>query len=144
MVQLKAGISSEAHAVDELYLSLAPHPSSNAAARTALASFFYHQPNACRDDFVGTFLIAVGEALANAIEHSDSHDLIEVIASIREFHAIVTVHDNGHGFVMGNAKLPPPDSERGRGLPLMQLCTDALEITTAPGLGTTVMLVRAL
>jgi hypothetical protein len=77
MVQLKAGISSEAHAVDELYLSLAPHPSSNAAARTALASFFYHQPNACRDDFVGTFLIAVGEALANAIEHSDSHDLIE-------------------------------------------------------------------
>src|SRR5579872_7427951 len=44
------------------------------------------------------FIFAVGEALANAIEHSQSSDVIEVRCEIEEDKIVATIVDSGAGF----------------------------------------------
>lgn len=84
-----------------------------------------------------TLDLALGEALANAVVHGapvigDEPAPDHVCLSVWNFHdrLIVEVHDRGPGF---DPPLPPYDMPRaeaeethGRGLPLMQLLTDAL------------------
>jgi len=90
-------------------------------------------------------LFAVGEALANAIEHgAPSHD-IDVTVEIDKQLITACIEDHGSGFfAMPAAMAPLPDafSERGRGIPIMQRCMDTFEVRSAPGFGTTIMLGR--
>jgi anti-sigma regulatory factor (Ser/Thr protein kinase) len=93
------------------------------------------------------FIFAIGEALANAIEHSGSDDVIEVRCQIEGDKIIATVIDSGKGFeTQPVPKNPLPDefSERGRGLPIMQRCTDIFAVRSVPGKGTAVVLGRYL
>jgi anti-sigma regulatory factor (Ser/Thr protein kinase) len=93
------------------------------------------------------FIFAVGEALANAIEHSGSSDIIEVRCQIEGDKIIATVIDSGRGFETQRVpEKPLPDalSERGRGLPIMQRCTDIFAVRSVPGKGTAVVLGRYL
>lgn len=93
------------------------------------------------------FIFAIGEALANAIEHSGSDDVIEVRCQIEGDKIIATVIDSGKGFeTQAVPKNPLPDefSERGRGLPIMQRCTDIFAVRSVPGKGTAVVLGRYL
>ncbi len=95
------------------------------------------------------FMIAVGEALANAIEHAQSREAIEVATWFLDGDKLVaTVVDTGIGFappdVPAGPALPPTDSERGRGLPIMQSCTDVFTVRSRPGKGTAVVLGRYL
>jgi len=93
------------------------------------------------------FIFAVGEALANAIEHSHSTDVIEVRCRIEDDKILATIVDSGAGFQRGpipNVALPPDMSERGRGLPIMRRCTDIFAVHSVPGRGTSVVLGRYL
>jgi anti-sigma regulatory factor (Ser/Thr protein kinase) len=95
------------------------------------------------------FISAVGEALANAVEHAKTRDAIEISAwFVHGSLLMATVVDTGIGFTMpqisASPALPPPDSERGRGLPIMRSCTDLFTVRSKPGQGTAVILGRYL
>lgn len=93
------------------------------------------------------FIFAIGEALANAIEHSRSEDVIEVRCQIETDKITATVIDSGAGFEpapIGDLALPDAMSERGRGLPIMRECADIFAVHSIPGKGTAVVLGRYL
>lgn len=103
----------------------------------------YHVSRTDLDEFI----FAIGEALANAIEHSGSDDVIEVRCQIEGDKIIATVIDSGKGFEtqpVSQSPLPDELSERGRGLPIMQRCTDIFAVRSVPGKGTAVVLGRYL
>jgi anti-sigma regulatory factor (Ser/Thr protein kinase) len=78
------------------------------------------------DDSRFSLLTAVGEAMANAVEHAYSGvpGLVRVHAQAGDEHLIVTIEDEG--------KWKPAQrrDERGRGLPLMRALMDGVEIRT--------------
>ena len=94
------------------------------------------------------FITAIGEALANAVEHAKTKDAIEISAWFIHGNLLMaTVVDTGIGFAMpppAGPALPPPDSERGRGLPIMKSCSDLFSVRSKPGTGTAVILGRYL
>jgi anti-sigma regulatory factor (Ser/Thr protein kinase) len=93
------------------------------------------------------FIFAVGEALANAIEHSRSNDVIEVRCQIEDDKILATIVDSGSGFrsdTVPNVRLPDALSEHGRGLPIMRRCSDVFAVHSIPGRGTAVVLGRYL
>ncbi len=93
------------------------------------------------------FIFAVGEALANAIEHSRTSDVIEVRCQIEDDKILATIVDSGPGFSSdpaSNIALPDALTERGRGLPIMRRCTDIFAVHSIPGRGTEVVLGRYL
>lgn len=93
-------------------------------------------------DVAGDLLLAVGEAVTNAVEHavSDATPNVDltVTADITESVLTLTISDTGRW-------RPPPTtpSHRGRGLPLMHALADRATITPAPS-GTTVVLAKDL
>jgi stage II sporulation protein AB (anti-sigma F factor) len=97
---------------------------------------------------LGDFLAALGEALANAIEHSGATEPIEVsVWLVGGDQLIATVVDRGVGFsptesAVLEPHLPDAFSERGRGLPIMRTCSDIFSVRSAPGRGTAVTLGR--
>jgi anti-sigma regulatory factor (Ser/Thr protein kinase) len=125
-----------------LTIRILPRPANARFARERLASFCAEQGVPGED--CRTMMIAFGEALANAIEHSRTHESIEIRAVVRERGLYVTVTDRGTGLhaIPSATALPPPEAERGRGFPLMRRCADVFDIRTAPGAGTTVILGR--
>jgi len=93
------------------------------------------------------FIFAVGEALANAIEHSRTSDVIEVRCQIEDDKILATIVDSGAGFPtdpVPNVSLPDALTERGRGLPIMRRFTDIFAVHSIPGRGTAVVLGRYL
>jgi len=114
--------------------------------RERLTSFA--ETYALPDPDLREFIAAVGEALANAVEHANTRDAIEISAwFIHGSLLMATVVDTGIGFAMpppAGPALPPPDSERGRGLPIMKSCSDLFAVRSKPGKGTAVILGRYL
>lgn len=101
------------------------------------------------EDELRAFVTAIGEAVANAVEHSKSADVIEVAAWVVDDEKLIaTVVDTGVGFAAPAAivdpELPPVTAERGRGLPIMKSCTDLFTVRSQPGQGTSVILGRYL
>lgn len=99
------------------------------------------------DQELEEFIFAVGEALANAIEHSRTSDVIEVNCQIEDDKILATIVDSGAGFSsdpVPNVTLPDALTERGRGLPIMRRCTDIFAVHSVPGRGTAVVLGRYL
>jgi stage II sporulation protein AB (anti-sigma F factor) len=100
------------------------------------------------DDDLSDFLSAVGEALANAIEHSGEREAIEVSVWLAGTDQLVaTVVDRGVGFeptasAVTEPRLPDDLCERGRGIPIMRTCADLFSIRSAPGRGTAVTIAR--
>lgn len=90
-------------------------------------------------------LFAVGEALANAIEHGAPTGDIKVTVEIDNQLISASVADEGRGFrnaPRGYRPLPDAYAIRGRGIPIMQRCVDVCEVQSAPGSGTVVTLGR--
>jgi anti-sigma regulatory factor (Ser/Thr protein kinase) len=109
-------------------------------------SDFAARHDAAPDD-AREFVTAVGEALANAIEHSRSADPIVITCRRAQDAIVATIVDSGSGFHPAErvaAELPPEFAERGRGLPIMRRCSDIFEVRSAPGRGTEVTLGRYL
>jgi len=93
-------------------------------------------------DALDQFLTALGEALANAIEHGRSEAPIRIECRISRDRILGTVIDDGVGFP-GQREvpdIPDVDADRGRGLPIMRRCTDIFSVSSAPGRGTAVTL----
>ncbi len=100
-----------------------------------------------RTDASRELLMALGEALANAVEHGASAQDIVVTVLSRDCEVEVTVQDHGPGFsfcIPAVKSLPPFDSERGRGFPIIASCTDSLEVDSRPGSGTRLIFTRKL
>jgi anti-sigma regulatory factor (Ser/Thr protein kinase) len=99
------------------------------------------------DDDLDQFIFAVGEALANAIEHSRSTDVIEIRCQLEDDKVLATIVDSGAGFKVDpreTVSLPDALTERGRGLPIMRHCSDIFALHSVPGRGTAVVLGRYL
>ncbi|HEY1654891.1 MAG TPA: ATP-binding protein [Candidatus Tumulicola sp.] len=142
---MKTTSSPDPHRADpcpsNLRLRLPPLPRSARAGRDALAALASLHDVASADLEGLTF--ALGEALANAIEHAHSDAEIEVSVTIDSRTIVATVRDRGRGLrdePGGMLPFPELDAEGGRGFPIMQRCTDFFDITSRPGVGTVVIL----
>jgi anti-sigma regulatory factor (Ser/Thr protein kinase) len=130
-----------------LRLNIPPEPRFARYVRERVAGFaasYNLDGNDLRD-----FLTALGEALANSMEHSGSPEAIEVtcwLVGTDQF--LATVVDKGIGFTVPTPELEPRlpglESERGRGLPIMRRCTDIFAVRSEIGKGTSVILGRYL
>lgn len=98
------------------------------------------------DDDLREFLTAIGEALANAMEHSRSTGQIKITCWIENRNAMVaTIVDEGVGFsapASVDSRLPDLFAERGRGMGIMRRCSDHVSVKSTPGKGTSVTLRR--
>lgn len=92
-------------------------------------------------------ILAVGEAIGNAIDHTECECALVVLACYRD-RVVVDVTDCGCGFELGpNEDTPQVDeaAERGRGIKLMRLLVDSVTIGRKPtGQGTRVRMVKLL
>ncbi|MGA8533649.1 MAG: ATP-binding protein [Candidatus Tumulicola sp.] len=126
-----------------LHLRLPALPRSARAGRDALAALAAFHDVASAD--VEGLTFALGEALANAIEHGCGGTEIEVSVTIDARSIVATVRDRGRGFAdapSGPLPFPELSAEGGRGFPIMQRCTDFFEVRSLPGDGTVVTLGR--
>ena len=126
-------------------LQIPPDPRYARTVRDAIIGFAsLHGVNT---DDLESLLFAVGEALANAIEHARSAGDIEVVAEVDTHTITARISDSGSGLTqVPPARMPLPDamSEGGRGIPIMQRCADVFDIRSRPGGGTVVTLGRML
>jgi anti-sigma regulatory factor (Ser/Thr protein kinase) len=125
-----------------LQLRIPPNPRFGKIVRDdviAHALRFGIQPAALED-----FLFAVGEGLANAVEHSGSTDAIDVRCRIDAEKIVVTIVDSGRGFALSadDTLLPEGLAERGRGIPIMRSCSDIFAVHSTPGRGTAIVIGR--
>jgi anti-sigma regulatory factor (Ser/Thr protein kinase) len=88
--------------------------------------------------------VAVGEALANAVEHGSPHKEIDTVR-VRFFsyddEVAVEVSDAGGGLSAAPICAPDPMAQSGRGIHFMRALTDGLLVTCGAG-GTKVLLVK--
>ncbi len=128
-----------------LDFQVVPQPHASRIVRDRVSKFALE--NGVGDDDLAHFLIALGEALANAIEHARADDPVEIEVRVGCDRILATVQDSGVGFpadVISRAQFPGSDSERGRGLPIMRSCCEIFALKTEPGKGTAVVLGRYL
>lgn len=125
-----------------LQLRLPPLPRSARTGRDALAALASVHDLAAAD--IENLTFALGEALANAIEHACCDGDIELSVTIDARTIVATIRDSGRGFEPPGGTLPFPElnAEGGRGFPIMQRCTDFFEVCSHPGDGTVVTLGR--
>jgi anti-sigma regulatory factor (Ser/Thr protein kinase) len=94
------------------------------------------------DAEVSDFLSAIGEALANAIEHGHTSEPIEISAWLLDDRLFASVRDHGVGFAPSertlSATLPDVYAERGRGLPIIRRCSEIFSVRSTPGEGTSI------
>ena len=122
-----------------------PEPRAARAIRDSVARFARSQ--GVGDDDLDHFLTALGEAIANAIEHGGNVGNLPIHVEVRvgQGRIMATVQDNGRGFEPNSISEPPlpdPVAERGRGLPIIRRCSDIFALTSSPGKGTAVVLGR--
>ena len=128
-----------------LGLRIPPRPQLSRLVRERVGDFASRRGIGGED--LEVFLSALGEAVANAIEHAGTTAPIELECRISDDRILATVQDEGVGFDHAAemaAALPELSAERGRGLPIMRRCTDVFEVRTAPGQGTRVRIGRYL
>lgn len=128
-----------------LRIRIPPNARFGRSVRQQVLAFAY-RVNLSKDE-LDEFIFAVGEALANAIEHSHSSDIIEIRCQIEHDKILATILDSGTGFKsdpIEAAKLPDTLIERGRGLPIMRTFSDIFAVHSVPGRGTAVVLGRYL
>lgn len=98
------------------------------------------------DADVFDMVLAVGEALGNAFDHGSSRDgSTRVYISIVSYddRIVIEVTDCGCGVEVSDHVLPTPTLTRGRGIRLMYLLADSVEISKrAFGQGTSVKLIK--
>ena len=125
---------------NDLYLALPPTPRSQSVGRHAIERYLTRVLPAFNGERRTMLMWAIGEALANAVEHSGSQVWVEINASIGNGWITVRISDRGRGFWVQRPTLPPPESIRGRGLILMERCVDEVQVESSPLFGTSVTL----
>jgi stage II sporulation protein AB (anti-sigma F factor) len=130
----------------QLRLSVAAEPRAGLKVRREVLAFAAQNGIEDGDDLCD-FVTAIGEAIANAIEHAQTTEPIEVVTwMLGEDRLFASVQDKGIGFHPVerpiDSNLPDALAERGRGLPIMQRCSDIFSVSSAPGEGTRITLGR--
>jgi anti-sigma regulatory factor (Ser/Thr protein kinase) len=130
----------------QLWLSVPPDPRAGTQVRRDVLAFAREHGIADGDE-LADFVTAVGEALANAIEHAHTTEPITIAMwLLGDDRLFVSVQDKGIGFRPVerpiDSSLPDALEERGRGLPIMQRCADIFSVSSAPGQGTRITLGR--
>jgi anti-sigma regulatory factor (Ser/Thr protein kinase) len=126
-----------------LQLRIPPLPRYARSARAALTAFGHYHRVSARD--LENLTFALGEALANAIEHACTQQDIAIAFNIDENAIVATVRDEGQGLPYlppAVAPFPASSTETGRGFAIMQRCTDFFDVRSTPGRGTLVTLGR--
>ena len=126
-----------------LQLRIPPLPRYVRSARGALHAFGEYHHVEPRD--LENLTFALGEALANAIEHAHTQNDIAVGFQIDESAVVATVSDQGRGLAEpppSTAEMPRDLTETGRGFAIMQRCTDFFDIRSTPGEGTVITMGR--
>ncbi len=122
-----------------LVLRVPPEPEYARTVRSAMASFCaYH---GIPPSEMENLTFALGEAVANAIEHGGRVGEIEVTCEIDALRIVARVIDRGSGFDYSDAEramLPSALAEGGRGLPIIRCCSHFFEVSAAPEGGTAV------
>ncbi len=130
---------------DTLSLRLPPQPDLCCVARRRIAAFA--RAKGVAEDDLSSLLSAVGEALANAVEHGKTPAPLDIECRVEADRIFATVSDAGVGFerepeLLG--ELPDVESERGRGLGIMRRLSDTFAVSRLPGGGTSVLVGRYL
>ncbi len=97
-----------------------------------------------RDDCFDTAL-AVGEALSNAYDHAC--DAVGCTMSVTAYadRVVVDVNDCGCGYEIASGEEPPESRERGRGIRLMRMLVDSVDVSRrTDARGTRVRLIKLL
>ena len=95
--------------------------------------------NGLAGDLVDRVVLATAEACNNAILHSESPSYV-VTVDVDDAACTVTVRDAGVGFtVPDRMEMPSPDAVSQRGLALMCVLVDSVDVSSN-GVGTTVVL----
>lgn len=136
----ESDVSAHPEPPEPMSLTLAAVPSNLAVSRGRLREWLAEagvDPQSCAD-----VLIAVGEATANATEHSvlgAGHEVqFTVNAALSGNSLQLTVSDDG---AWKPANLS--QGHRGHGMHLMNVLVDSVEVTATPG-GTTVAMLKEL
>jgi len=83
--------------------------------------------------------------VANAIEHAASADDLEIEVKLDHSKLTGIVKDHGRGMPaipVNDTPLPQSLTERGRGIPIMQRCSDEFSVESIPGKGTEISVTR--
>lgn len=72
--------------------------------------------------------LATGEALANAYDHAGDAAGCTLTAHAYEDRVVIEVRDSGCGFEIADDEEPEESEERGRGIKLMRLLVDSVEV----------------
>jgi|ERR1700693_869428 len=130
-------------AAPNLILRVPPQSDFCRAARERIIAFA--RSEGVSDDDIAYLVTAIGEALANAIEHANSAAPVQIDVQIGKDRVVALVRDAGVGFA-DEPGLPPDlpdcDAERGRGLAIMRRCSDIFSIDSLRGKGTAVTIGR--
>ena len=111
-----------------------------AGARDKVRELVARMPFSPDDAF--DLVLAIGEAMGNAVDHTSGNSVVEM--SCFDDRAVVEVSDSGEGFEPSEVPTQcDVTAERGRGIALMRLLSDSVEITPKPnGKGMVVRIVK--
>ena len=135
--------------VNEIKITMPSRSSNESFARVAVSSFFAQLDPTV--DEIADIKTAVSEAVTNSIVHAYRNILGNIYITLRilEDHtAYVKIRDMGCGISDVKQAMEPlfttaPDEERaGLGFAVMQSFMDKVRITSRPGIGTTVVLIK--
>ena len=97
---------------------------------------YLHQHGVAEDD-IDDVVLAVDEAMTNAVSHSGAQDNLQVSLWFEGRDLRILVKDDGHGFAVGSfdpARTPEVMASGGRGLFLIAQVMDDLELVSDHGL----------
>jgi serine/threonine-protein kinase RsbW len=79
----------------------------------------------------GELVLALSEACTNAVKHAVGTDGYEVRVTVDDDRCVVEVIDAGRGVVRlsDDPALPGPAGESGRGLSIIAMCSDSVQMT---------------
>lgn len=135
---------------NEMHLQFDAYSSNEAFARTAVAAFIMPLDPTLEE--LSDIKTAISEAVTNAIVHGydGAEGLVEVLCAIEERHITVCITDTGKGIADIKQAMEPlytgkPEGERsGMGFTVMEAFMDTVQVQSAPGEGTTVILEKQL
>jgi PAS domain S-box-containing protein len=119
-----------------LHLRLPLEPSRLLRARERVRDYLDQQP--LEPDVIDDVVLALEEAMTNAVRHSGADDDLDVGLCFGGSDLLVEVKDRGRGFELerfDSQRLPDPQASGGRGLFLMANLMDDMELTVDGGLG---------
>jgi serine/threonine-protein kinase RsbW len=96
----------------------------------------------CREEIA----LAVTEACSNAVRHASGPPVYELAAESEDSECVITVNDDGPGLPSTalEATMPSPATLSGRGLALMKISTDGLEMRRRRSGGLSVRMLKRL